>query len=85
MILVFLVLFAWLAWAILAELDVKNDVPALAGGECPGCHQAVAEDWLLCPRCRTLLQATCRNCGRPSDSRRPFCPWCGRRHAAEAS
>ena len=85
MILALLVLFAWLTWAILVELDVKDDGPAPADGECPSCHQGVAEDWLLCPRCRTLLQATCRCCGRPSDRRRPFCPWCGRRHAEVVS
>ena len=84
MILVFLVLFAWLSWAILAELEVKEEDPGPAG-ECPGCRQPTAGDWLLCPRCRTLLRTTCRCCGQPADSRHPFCPWCGRRHAQEAA
>lgn len=77
MVLVFLALLAWLALAILAEMEKKEELPASEGGACPGCARPVESDWLLCPRCRTLLKSACPGCGRQGDLWRPFCPWCG--------
>lgn len=79
MVLAFLVLFAWLALAIVAEMERGDGAPeAPAGGACPGCARPVESDWLLCPRCRTLLKSACSGCGRQGDLWRSFCPWCGR-------
>jgi RNA polymerase subunit RPABC4/transcription elongation factor Spt4 len=78
MVLLFLLLFAILAYAILVETDDAAE-PASGTGACPGCARRVEEDWLLCPRCRTLLKTGCAGCGHRIDSWRPFCPWCGRR------
>ncbi len=78
MVLLFLLLFAILAYAILAEVENASE-PALGTGKCPGCAQVVEEDWILCPRCRTILKTGCGGCGRRIDGWRSFCPWCGRR------
>ncbi|MBE0598398.1 MAG: hypothetical protein IH614_14105 [Desulfuromonadales bacterium] len=78
MILLFLLILAFLALAILGELE-RGQVgppPALA---CPGCSQATEADWLVCPRCRRLLQESCCGCGRQRGIQHLFCPWCGRR------
>ncbi len=77
MVLLFLLLFAILAYAIVAELEDAAE-PSTRTGACPGCACAVEEDWLLCPRCRTLLKSGCGGCGRRIDSWRSYCPWCGR-------
>lgn len=77
MVLVFLILFAWIAFSILSEIEREEQAPKPATGCCPGCEGAVESGWLLCPRCRTLLMAGC-GCGRQIDNWRAFCPWCGR-------
>lgn len=78
MVLVFIVLLAWLALSILAEMEEGEERPETGIGACPGCAGRVESDWLLCPRCRALLKAACGGCGRQGDLWRPFCPWCGR-------
>lgn len=83
MVLVFLVLFAWLALAIVTEMERAEEHPATETGSCPGCSRSVEEDWLLCPRCRALLKTACPGCGKQGDVWRTFCPWCGRTRKGE--
>jgi hypothetical protein len=45
--------------------------------DCPTCQRAVKEDFLLCPYCRTRLQATCSGCARPLALNWAACPYCG--------
>ncbi len=78
MILIFLVLLALLAWAILCELERLREPASAPMGNCPGCTGIVELDWLLCPRCRTLLQESCPGCGRPRSTFHRFCPGCGK-------
>jgi hypothetical protein len=79
LILVFLVTLALLARAILAELERPRETTVAAAGSCPGCSRPVEADWVLCPRCRTLLREGCPGCGRQLGVCHRFCPWCGRR------
>lgn len=78
MILTFLVILALMAYAILGELERNREPLAAAGDDCPGCAAATEPGWLLCPRCRTLLQEHCPGCGRQTAASHLFCPWCGR-------
>jgi len=78
MVLTFLVLLAILTYAILAEIEGGREPEAPLAGECTGCSRPVEPDWLLCPRCRTLLRENCAGCGHSTATYHPFCPWCGR-------
>jgi RNA polymerase subunit RPABC4/transcription elongation factor Spt4 len=78
MVLTFLVLLAFLAYAILSEIEGEEPVSSIAG-ECAGCLRPVEHDWLLCPRCRTLLRENCADCDRLTATYHAYCPWCGRR------
>lgn len=78
MVLICLVSLAFLASAILLELERRCEPLPPAGGDCPGCARPVEADWLLCPRCRTLLKESCPGCGRQASLCHPFCPGCGR-------
>jgi RNA polymerase subunit RPABC4/transcription elongation factor Spt4 len=77
MMLVFFLALAMLAWLICRELDVYRSTPVSIATDCQNCHQAVAEDWLVCPRCSILLQKHCPGCGEVHASHDRFCPWCG--------
>lgn len=44
---------------------------------CPGCGLSVAEDWLICPDCRTRLAHRCLRCGRTMGLDWTLCGWCG--------
>ena len=77
MFLVFIVSLACLSMAILRELELRKEFPALRGGECPDCASPVEAGWLACPRCRRLLRGPCDNCGEHVDAWFPFCPKCG--------
>ena len=44
---------------------------------CPGCSNAVEEDWLLCPNCRTRLAHRCASCSRTMALDWTLCGWCG--------
>jgi hypothetical protein len=79
MVLVLLLILAFLGLAVLAELEAGKEPPAVSAVDCPGCGNSVEADWLVCPKCRRLLQESCAICDRPRDTWRPFCPWCGGR------
>lgn len=79
MVLTFLVILALLTYAILAEFEKPQETGPKIAGICSGCAQTVESDWLLCPRCRTLLREHCAGCGKSAATYHRFCPWCGRR------
>lgn len=83
MILLFLLLLAFLALAILGELE-RPPIVAAPTAPCPGCALPTETDWLVCPRCRRLLQESCPGCGRHGGVQHAFCPWCGRRREETA-
>jgi len=43
---------------------------------CPGCHAAVALDFMACPQCGHRLNAGCVKCGRSLQPEWQFCPYC---------
>lgn len=55
--------------AILQELEEQK--------VCPNCHRRVADDFLVCPSCRTQLKEACVNCSRPLYYSWLVCPFCG--------
>ncbi len=77
MVLVFLIILAFLAYAILGELERGQDLPAPAAGQCPGCEGGVEVDWLICPRCRTQITEHCPGCGQVTTRMHRFCTHCG--------
>lgn len=44
---------------------------------CPGCKQAVQDDFQLCPSCHTRLKKVCPGCGELLRLRWNVCPYCG--------
>jgi len=44
---------------------------------CPACQRTVKEGFLLCPYCRTRLQASCPGCAQPLALNWVVCPYCG--------
>lgn len=83
MVLIFLVSLAFLACAILTELERRQEAVQPAGGSCPTCARPAEADWLLCPHCRTLLKESCAGCGRHVSAWHSFCSGCGLRRGAE--
>lgn len=79
MVLIFLVGLAFLVYAIMGELERRNDETLPACGSCPACSRPAEPDWLLCPHCRTLLKESCSGCGRHLPVFYRFCFDCGRR------
>jgi RNA polymerase subunit RPABC4/transcription elongation factor Spt4 len=56
--------------ALLAEVEsIKT---------CPGCRRRIAEEWIICPSCRTRLNRVCANCGRLVGLDWSLCAWCGK-------
>ena len=56
--------------ALLAEVEsIKT---------CPGCHRRIADEWIICPSCRTRLNRVCANCGRLVGLDWSLCAWCGK-------
>jgi hypothetical protein len=82
LVLIFLIILAFLALAILGELERGKDAPAPPPGACPGCSAKVETDWLLCPRCRTRIAEHCPGCGQVNTRFHAFCPFCGLRKGA---
>ena len=56
--------------ALLAEVEsIKT---------CPACRRRIAEEWIICPTCRTRLNRVCANCGRLVGLDWSLCAWCGK-------
>jgi hypothetical protein len=83
MVLLFLLILAFLSLAILHELEARKEAPALPPGHCPGCAGQVEHDWLVCPRCRTLVRESCPGCGGHRATYHAFCPHCGVRRGEQ--
>ena len=45
---------------------------------CFACQKHVRPDFVYCPHCRTRLQETCGNCGKPFNLNWAVCAYCGR-------
>ena len=43
---------------------------------CPRCGEAIAPDYLACPRCALPLRLSCAACERVLDPDWQICPWC---------
>lgn len=83
MLLLFLLSLAFLTFAIMAELERRQDQVPVAGGHCPACARPAEAEWLLCPHCRTLLKESCSGCGMQVSTWHSFCHDCGRQRRAE--
>jgi hypothetical protein len=77
MVLLFLIILAFLAVAILRETEAQKEAPPPLAGQCPGCAAPVEGDWLVCPRCRDLVRESCPACGKHRATYHRFCPHCG--------
>jgi len=44
---------------------------------CPSCKRRVAQDFAVCPYCRTPLKTRCPSCRRLLSPRWEVCPYCG--------
>jgi len=77
MLLIFLLIFAFLALALVRQLERGHAAPELPVCHCPGCGQPVEQDWLLCPRCKELLQESCHICRQHIPVFHRFCTACG--------
>ncbi|MCI8995228.1 MAG: zinc ribbon domain-containing protein [Lachnospiraceae bacterium] len=43
---------------------------------CPGCGEAVKEQYVVCPGCGKKLRAVCSSCSAPVEAEWKVCPWC---------
>ncbi|MDW7645855.1 MAG: zinc ribbon domain-containing protein [Desulfuromonadales bacterium] len=77
MMLLFLLLFAFLALAVVRQVERLDTEPDPPVGHCPGCGNNVEADWMICPRCKELLQNVCPGCGRSLPVYHRFCADCG--------
>ena len=55
--------------ALLQEIEERN--------VCPACHEAVEEDFLICPNCSTRLKNRCTTCQRLMKLDWNVCAYCG--------
>lgn len=53
----------------------RRDMPQ-PQATCPSCQQAVQQDYLVCPNCRTRLREACSNCSRALEMSWSACPYC---------
>jgi hypothetical protein len=60
----------------LAEEALLNEVDGVP--HCPTCARRVADQWLICPTCRTRLNRVCPNCNRLVGLDWSLCAWCGK-------
>lgn len=44
---------------------------------CPSCRRKIADDFVVCPFCRTALRSACESCARPLNMTWVICPYCG--------
>ena len=83
MILIFLIILGILAFAILDELEKEQPPADSVAGNCPECGCQTEGDWLLCPKCRTLLKSICEGCGRAVPHCHNYCTHCGTQRSKE--
>ena len=43
---------------------------------CPSCASSVSSEYVVCPRCRTRLKATCASCQKPVEPAWIACAYC---------
>jgi RNA polymerase subunit RPABC4/transcription elongation factor Spt4 len=84
MILAFLIVLGVLGYAVLGELERREQRPEIRRGCCGGCGQAVAHDWLVCPSCHNLLRRRCGGCRKMVSTLFAFCPHCGEKREVAA-
>jgi len=77
MLLLFLVIFAVLTMAIVRQIERGQAEPPYPEYNCPGCAGPVELDWLICPRCKELLQTSCSTCGQRIPEFHNYCTACG--------
>ena len=77
MMLIFLLIFAFLSLAVVQQLERGQSEPLLTGCSCPGCGGQVELDWLICPRCKELLQVSCSGCEQRMPIFHQYCTACG--------
>jgi predicted amidophosphoribosyltransferase len=77
MILSLLLIFAFLALAIVKQLEASPYEPGLPSGRCPACDGRVEFDWIICPRCKELLQRHCDDCDLQLSVCHHYCHGCG--------
>jgi Double zinc ribbon len=56
--------------------DRLVDLEAAESLNCPGCGDAVEEQWVACPACRTRLAHRCLSCHRSMGLDWTVCAWC---------
>lgn len=44
--------------------------------QCPSCSATVTNEYVVCPRCRTRLKATCTSCAKPVEPSWVACAYC---------
>jgi RNA polymerase subunit RPABC4/transcription elongation factor Spt4 len=59
----------------LEEEALLQDIEERAA--CPSCRRRVAQDFALCPHCRTTLKNRCTSCDRLLSQAWQVCPYCG--------
>lgn len=57
----------------------EQQPPKTTGPSCPKCHNAVKEDFIICPICKYKLKRPCvnENCKQMLESSWDVCPYCG--------
>jgi len=82
-------LFAWLMYIIIRPRETMAEVYERSLAEesllaemerhrsCPTCRARVAEDWIVCPSCRTRLHRICPACQRLTEPAWSICAFCG--------
>ncbi len=50
---------------------------------CPNCRRRVAQDYMVCPYCRTWLKDRCTSCDKLLSPNWEVCPYCGQEQARQ--
>ncbi|TYO98255.1 hypothetical protein EDC39_10750 [Geothermobacter ehrlichii] len=77
MILVLFVTLGLLLWQICCQLDRRGQKVEPSAADCGECGETIGDDWLICPRCKSLVQQHCPGCSGLHAVSDTFCPWCG--------
>lgn len=78
MVLIYLLILAWIAYAMLRELEARKTIQPGPTEYCPECACSIDVDWIACPQCCSLLHDHCAGCGKTLGTYHQFCPWCGK-------